>query len=101
MSGVVVVTLWAVFVSVFVSVFMSVFVIAPRTVLVGMTVGVLMRLCVGMFMPMFAGLFMRGSRMNSKLDPFNFGALLALKMHVEIAQVQLGKLPFQRGGFYP
>ena len=92
----------SVIMSVLVSVIVGVIVVALRTVLVGMAVRVLSRVfvCVAMLMHRFTGLHMRGSGVNSKLDPFNFGAFLAFKMHMEIAQIQLGKLPLQRRGFH-
>lgn len=79
-------------------------------VLVMMPVLVLMPVFMGMRMPMImmplamlAGFFVlvvrvRRAFVNAELHPFHLLPLLAVEVHMEIAEVELGELPFEGGG---
>ena len=94
-------------VRVFMRVFMRVFLRVFMRVVVRVVVRVFMRVVVRVVVRgvvrvvvrvvVIAGLHVGRSGVDAKLDPFNFSAFLPLKMHVKVAQIQLGKLPFQSG----
>ncbi len=74
-------------------------------VLVFMRVLVLMLLGMGVNLAVLIGVLVlcvgvRAARVDAEFHAFDVLALLALEVHVEVSDVQLGKLPLERRGLH-
>jgi hypothetical protein len=80
-------------------VLMSMMSIALR-LFVGMSVWVMMMFVFVLVMPFALTLFMRGTLVDAELHSFDLVSLRTVEVHVEIAEIELRQLPFERGRFH-
>ena len=88
----------------FVAMLMGMFMLIVFMVLMGMmfVIALLMTVSVMMLLPVFILLMRMGRALvDAEFYPLYALALLALEVHVEIADFKLGKLPLKGGRFYP
>lgn len=83
----------------FVRMTVLVFLMSVPTVFMMLVTALVAMPIVSVFVLVIAVMRVCCSRVNAEFYAFNFAAFLAVKVHVEISEIELGELPFQGGGF--